>query len=102
MSEHTEVKHEDEPASIFSDSYDAKQFKKDMTSGQLRWMATVLSVVNAGLLAFDFLFSEEHELYFPIHLKGAAVVWLLSATLLVWSSLAFVNWKNWAATRRAR
>ena len=102
MSEHPEVKREGRPASIFDSSYDAKQFKKDMTSGQLRWLATILCVANAGLLAFDFLFSEEPEIHFPVRLKDAAVVWLLSATLLVWSSLAFVNWKNWAAKRRAR
>jgi len=102
VSEHTEVERGEEPVSIFSDAYDAKQFKKDMTSGQLRWLATILSVANAGMLAFDFFFSEEPEMHFPVHLKGAVVVWLLSATFIVWSSLAFVNWKNWAAKRRAR
>jgi hypothetical protein len=100
MSEQTDAPREEQPANIFSDSYDAKQFRKDLTSGQLRWLATLLSVANAGLLATDLFFSDEPEMHFPFHLKGAVVVWLLSATLLIWSSLALVNWRNWAAKRR--
>jgi hypothetical protein len=101
MSERTDATRGERPANVFDPSYDAKQFKRDMTSGQLRWLATILWVANAGLLVYEFIFSSgEPEMHFPVRLKGSVVLWLLSVTFLIWSSLAFVNWKNWAAKRR--
>lgn len=91
----------EKPQDIFSSSYNAQDFKRDLSSGQLRWLATLLALANIGLLAFTAFDSEEPVMYFPVHTRGAVVWWVFSFTLLVWTVLAVVNWRTWIMRQRA-
>jgi hypothetical protein len=100
MNKEQDGRREEKAPNMFDDSYDIRQFKRDLTSGQLRWLATILSVANVGLLVFDGFDPEGSQMYFPFRMKGVAVLAIMSLTLVIWLVLAFVNWRAWAVKRR--
>jgi hypothetical protein len=90
----------EEESDIFSDSDDLSKFKRDLTTGQLRWLSTILAIANLGLLIFLAFDSEEPAIYFPVLIKGQAVWWILSGTLMAWFALAVKNWLSWVEKKR--
>ena len=43
-----------EPKNVFDSSYDAAEFKDNLTSGQLRWFFSILALIGLGLLTLLF------------------------------------------------
>lgn len=81
-------------ADFLGEDYDISRFKHDLTSGKLRWLATVLALLNVGLLVFSFYDSSAApEIHYPVHLKGKYVFVALFITLFIWTFLAFKNWE---------
>ena|SRR5437016_1492170 len=68
------------------------EFWEELTGGQFRWLALILSAANVGLLIWMWMEREEQEMYFPFRARGKAV-WIISfTTLLIWIILAILNW----------
>lgn len=102
MSNQFDNQTEKKDLSIFDEAYNVQEFKKDLFYGKLRWFSTILTLANIGLLLFMALDSEEPELNFLVTVRGNAVWWILSFTLIIWASLALINWMFWLKRRAKR
>lgn len=80
-------------ADFLNADYDAAQFKSELASGKLRWLASVLALLNLGLLIFSFYDDEPAEMHYPVHLKGNYLLVVFSVTLIIWTYLAVKNWR---------
>lgn len=74
------------------------EFRRQLTGGGLRWVATVLAVLSPVALALV-LADEEWRAYVPIPISGPAAVWIVAGATVVWGVLAVVNWRNWLRRR---
>jgi hypothetical protein len=81
-------------------TYNAADFKVQVAGGGLRWIASILTMVSAGLFLFLAFDDKEPELDFPVHLKGRAVLWVVGSAVAVWLLLAIVNWASWLKSKR--
>jgi hypothetical protein len=70
-------------------------FQVQLTCGRLRWLCSVLAVAGLGLLGYQLTQKDPLEVYFPIHLKGRAAIWLLCLGSIARLLLAILNWKSW-------
>ncbi len=91
---------EDGARNIFGEGYDVRQFWRDLSSGQLRWLSAILSLANVGLLVLFATDAEGAAMDFPLRLKGAPVWAVFSLTLAAWLTLAALNWRAWLTRKR--
>ncbi len=80
--------------------YDIRAFGSELAGGGLRWFATVLAILNAGLLAYLATRPDDAAIYWPIRLSGKTAFVALCVTLVVWTGLALLNWVFWLRARR--
>ena len=85
---------QDEPRKFGDPNYNLADFKRELTAGRLRWVATVLAVVNLGAVIWFSIDPKQAIAYFPIRIQGMTVTIVLYATLVLWSALAAINWRN--------
>lgn len=83
-----------EPRNVFDSSYDAAEFKDDLTSGQLRWFFSILALIGLGLLIYCLVNPNAIVIYFPISVKGRVAVWLIAFVFILWLTLAIKNWTS--------
>jgi hypothetical protein len=76
-------------------SYNFADFRVQLTSSRLRWLCSVLAIAGFGVLVYQLTQKDELEVYYPIHLKGKAAMWLLTFGSITMLLLAVVNWKSW-------
>jgi hypothetical protein len=88
----------DEPE-FLGQGYDLTTFGRDLSGGKLRWLATVLAVASGVLLVGMAAGIVPMEIYYPIHIEGLATPWVVLGAFLIWTWLAFVNWR--ARSRRS-
>jgi len=86
---------------ISNPSYSLADFWIQLIGGRLRWFATVLAVASIGLFIDVLLEGNKAEFYFPIHVRGRAALWTIGIAFVVWTAIAFVNWKNWLGRKNA-
>jgi len=70
-------------------------FKKELLSGECRWLFSFLALVGIGYISYRMISKEEPVAYFPIFLKGKAVLIILWSGSILLTVLAILNWKNW-------
>ncbi|MFA5554390.1 MAG: hypothetical protein WDA68_07540 [Phycisphaerae bacterium] len=70
-------------------------FKKELLGGECRWLFSFLALVGIGYISYLMISKEEPVSYFPMYLKGKAVLITLSAGSVLFAVLAIFNWKNW-------
>ena len=88
------------PRELGDPAYSYDDFTHETTGGGLRWLATSLAVLSAGVLAAMLLGWWSLEIHWPLHLKGRSAVVAMSMALIVWTVLALWNWYSWSRTRR--
>ena len=79
--------------------FNAAGFRTQLAGGQLRWFATILTVMSAGLFTFLLTQGEKAELDFPFPLRGRPAQWTIGIAVGVWAVIAIVNWRSWARRR---
>jgi hypothetical protein len=92
----------DEPLRFLGPGYDFAVFRRDVSSGQLRWLASLCLLLNLGILIWLATGNVEPVIHYPIHVTGLAVYWVLGGSLFAWSLLAIVNWRTAWRSRRKR
>lgn len=102
MSEQLRELPEEGAKNIFDGDYTVGQFLRDLCSGQLRWLALILTVANVGLLVLFATDAGGAEMSFPFRMKGAPVWVLFSLTLAAWLSLAALNWRARLSQKHSR
>jgi len=70
-------------------------FQEQAMNGSLRWLASALAILGVGFLVWTYFDHSDWEVFFPIHLKGAAVFWVMGFATVFWLTIAVVNWRNW-------
>jgi hypothetical protein len=76
-------------------TFSLADYRAQCTNGSLRWVATVLAGAGLGFFAWSCFDQGEQEVFFPIHLKGRALYWVMGIATAFWLLMAVVNWKNW-------
>lgn len=79
--------------------YNLATFARDLSDGQLRWLASVLAVGSIVLLVWALL-DPALEIFWPIHLRGSMLIWSNAGLAILWTAAAVINWMNWWKTRR--
>jgi|GEM_PF-5823689 len=92
----SEKKHLSDP------TYDAADFVVQLTGGSLRWLASILAVLSLGLFVFLIFNGKEPEIYYPVHLKGKVVLWMVVLSFAVWLLLSIWNWRSWLKSKRTK
>jgi hypothetical protein len=86
----------------FSDqTFSVADFQTQLAGGRLRWLATALAVASIGLFIDVFSKGDKAEFYFPLHIRGRSALWTIGIAFVVWTAIAFVNWKNWLRKKNA-
>jgi hypothetical protein len=71
---------------------------EEATNGSLRWIALVLTLLTAILMIWIRVDPEGDSFIFPT--KGPGVWIFLTASLVLWVSMAILNWRTWARSRK--
>ena len=82
--------------------YGWQDFVKELTSGKGRWLYSVLAMASLVLLLLLAGGVVEREAYFPIHIKGFALLSVVLVSAILWTALALANWSTWGRRRGAR
>lgn len=77
-----------------------EQVKKELTSPKFRWLATVLTVANAGVLVDMMLEPGDAIVYSPVMLRGKPAWVLMILSMIAWLTMSMINWRIWLRDRR--
>jgi len=75
-------------------------YVRQLFSNQMRWFATVMAAVAIGYLSYASITGDISESYFPVRLKGTALVIVISCAACLFGSLAIAKWVIWFKRRR--
>jgi len=81
-------------------SYNAADFRVQLTCGKLRWLASILTVASLGMFGYLLTKGKDAELVFPFQIKGEAAIWAVGIAFVIWFALATVNWVSWFKKKR--
>jgi hypothetical protein len=80
---------------ISDPTFNAADFRLQVTGGRLRWFASVLALASAGLFVYLLAQGDKAGIDFPVIITGQAALWIVGIAFIIWVAIAVVNWKNW-------
>lgn len=80
---------------ISDPTYSAADFRAQLAGGRLRWFASVIAVLAAGLFVYLLAKGDKAEIDFPVVVTGPAAAWIVGISFLIIAAIAVVNWRNW-------
>lgn len=85
---------------ISDPTYNAADFRLQLTGGRLRWIASFLATASAGLFVYLLIQGDKAGIDFPFVITGKAAFWTVGMAFVAWAALAVVNWRNWFRRRK--
>ena len=76
-------------------TFNAADFRAQVTGGRLRWFASVLALASAGLFVYLVTQGDKAEIDFPVIITGPAALWVVGIACVILVAIAVANWKNW-------